>query len=532
MAGNSNATGVSSMTSRRGVLWRSFSPWGKAHQGRVRPEGRHVVGSRWATAAPPSFHRGLPTAWCCGQRCCPRAGASATNNVSFAMFYARSRARNTEIATMTMKFKSNLKQQKGAVTLLETLGVLIVAGLIMPSVWGWLLDDSDSKVNRATADHDKQVVFAATQYIKDNYAAVLANATASTPAMITVPMLKSQYPQMFATGFSANNPYAQTVTVRAYQPTAGTLDTIIVTSGGQAIGEGNMRKIAQLVGGAGGYISSTNPNVANGTYGAWGPKTIPNSPGAGHMVYSLMFQNGSLVTDYLYRKAVPGRPELNQMNTAIDMGGNNVNNAATVNAQKVVAPAGNSVQVGNSYLYGDGANTAVRQSGALYVQHADGSAADIAQVGNITSTGSLNLTSNGGAVNGSGQVEVNAAGGALYLNPWSANPTVVGGGGGSGNLQVTGNLDGNGYIKPGHIASLGAGCGPNGAYGTDGQQALFCNSGVWTAIGEGQTWRCVQYWSIWASGILQDHYFAVFNSPFDVSYGEEGAGWMAVCRLS
>ncbi|WP_310700021.1 hypothetical protein [Burkholderia multivorans] len=42
---------------------------------------------------------------------------------------------------------------------------------------------------------------AAAQYIKDNYAAVLASATASTPATITVPMLKSQYPQMFATGF-------------------------------------------------------------------------------------------------------------------------------------------------------------------------------------------------------------------------------------------------------------------------------------------------------------------------------------------
>ncbi|WP_374993145.1 hypothetical protein [Burkholderia multivorans] len=62
------------------------------------------------------------------------------------------------------------------------------------------------------------------------------------------------------------------MTVRAYQPTAGTLDTIIMTSGGQAISESNMRKIAQLVGGAGGYISSTNPTVANGIYGAWGQR--------------------------------------------------------------------------------------------------------------------------------------------------------------------------------------------------------------------------------------------------------------------
>lgn len=87
----------------------------------------------------------------------------------------------------------------------------------MPAVWGWLSDDADNKINRVTADHDKQVVLAAAQYIKDNYAAVLANATASTPATITVPMLQSQYPQMFATGFSTNNPYAQTVVLIGFR---------------------------------------------------------------------------------------------------------------------------------------------------------------------------------------------------------------------------------------------------------------------------------------------------------------------------
>ena len=38
-------------------------------------------------------------------------------------------------------------------------------------------------------------------------------------------------------------------------------------------------------------------------------------------------------SDRLYRFQVPGRPELNQMNTAINMGGNNLNNAGNVNGQ-------------------------------------------------------------------------------------------------------------------------------------------------------------------------------------------------------
>ncbi|RQP33949.1 hypothetical protein [Burkholderia ubonensis] len=70
-----------------------------------------------------------------------------------------------------MKSTSNIKRQRGAITLVETLGVLIVASLIMPTVWGWLSDDADAKINRATADHDKQVVLAAGHYIKVNLAA-------------------------------------------------------------------------------------------------------------------------------------------------------------------------------------------------------------------------------------------------------------------------------------------------------------------------------------------------------------------------
>ncbi|MGG5543211.1 shufflon system plasmid conjugative transfer pilus tip adhesin PilV [Burkholderia vietnamiensis] len=364
-----------------------------------------------------------------------------------------------------MKSQSNIERQRGTITLVETLGVLIVGSLVMPAVWGWLSDDATNKINRATADHDKQVVLAAAQYIKDNYAVVVARATASTPATITVPMLRSQYPQMFATGFSASNPYGQTVVVRAYQPTAGTLDTIIVTSGGQAINEGNMRKIAQLVGGAGGYISSTNPSVANGIYGAWGPKTIPSSPGAGHMVYSLMFQDGSLVDDYLYRKAVPGHPELNEMNTAVDMGGNNVNNAATVNAQRVVTPPGNNVQVGNTYLYGDGSNTALRQSGALYVQNVAGTAAADVNAASINASANVNAS-----------FDVNAARG---LNA-------------GGSVTSGSRLYANEYVQINGWAAEGGACAPNGLIAKSDNGPLFCQSGVWTALvsglGVGQSW--------------------------------------------
>lgn len=49
--------------------------------------------------------------------------------------------------------------------------------------------------------------------------------------------------------------------------------------------------------------------------------------------------------------------------------------AGTVSAGRVVVPGGNNLQVGNSYYYGDGVNSAVRQNGTFYVQNLSGTAA-------------------------------------------------------------------------------------------------------------------------------------------------------------
>lgn len=413
-----------------------------------------------------------------------------------------------------MKSKSNLARQRGAITFVEALGVLIVASLLMPAVWGWLADDADNKLNVATADHDKQVIRAAAQYIKDNYATVLANASASTPATITVLMLQSQYPQLFATGYSARNPYAQAVTVQAYQTVPGSLDTLIVTSGGQTISERNMRKVAQLVGGAGGYISSSNPNVAVGTYGGWGPKTIPGSPGAGHMAYSLMFQDGSLVSDYLYRKAVPGHPELNQMNTAIDMNNNNVSKANQISSQSLKTLADGSLgapsvtlangkvisfnQVGEGGVLGLVGNNGQAvylesNNGAFRLVNSPWNAQlfSVDQGGNVISAGTV--TAAGAQVNGDASIAgvLRATGTGyydtapnnnLYLKPWNpGGEVVIGGGGGSGVLHATNRIYTDEYLSGGGAAP-GAGCSQNGLLGRDSNGALSCENGVWKSL--------------------------------------------------
>lgn len=59
----------------------------------------------------------------------------------------------------------------------------------------------------------------------------------------------------------------------------------------------------------------------------------------------------------------------------------------------VSVPGGNNIQVGSVALYGDSSNSAIRQPGAFHIQKFDGSSADIAQVGNITTYGQVNAAS-------------------------------------------------------------------------------------------------------------------------------------------
>lgn len=214
--------------------------------------------------------------------------------------------------------KTALRLQRGF-TAIEMMVVMIVSISALALGGQWMSNYSDNMLNQAAADHAKSVADAATRYIKDNYSAVTAVATPTTPASITVPMLQST--NYLPASFTANSPYGQSYSILALEPVAGQLQTLIVTNGGDTISELNLRRVAQLIGAKGGYVSLTASTNATGSYGGW---TMPLasygvSPGAGHVAVALFFQDGSLVSDYVYRNAVAGHPELNTMNTPLIM---------------------------------------------------------------------------------------------------------------------------------------------------------------------------------------------------------------------
>lgn len=263
---------------------------------------------------------------------------------------------------------------------------------------------------------------------------------------------------------------------------------------------------AAAIGGDGGYSDLITPGMVTGISAGWS-QANPMGNVAGVLAMRVGYGSSGWAAYVRRDGSLPMEGALNFKGTNGTL--HDISNAATVNAQQIVTPAGNSVKIGSSFLYGDGSNTATRQTGAFFVQHMDGSAADI-NAGNVNATGSVsangnmwaagNVTANGTVVANAAQINGNTTmgngtqiynpgtqyietgGGNLYLKPWNGSGvTVIGGGGGSGQLVTTGRFTANEYVQVNGSAVEGTPCGGNTLIGTSGSGPLFCQSGVWRA---------------------------------------------------
>lgn len=221
-----------------------------------------------------------------------------------------------------------------ALEVMIALGVSTLLATAIPPLYDkWF----EHQATNVAGEHMRVVAEAATAYIRDNYNLVAANATPTVPAVITTAMMRAT--GHLQASFSDRNAYGQSYRVLVLEPTANKLQTLIITEGGEAIKELSLRAIAKQVGAEGGYVSTSDPASAEGSFAGWKTSLAPYgvAPGAGHLATALFFQDGTLVNDYLYRHAVPGKPELQRMNAAIDMNGNNLDSAGTVTAGKVTS---------------------------------------------------------------------------------------------------------------------------------------------------------------------------------------------------
>lgn len=351
-------------------------------------------------------------------------------------------------------------------TAIETIVVLIVSVAAMSLGATYLSNYSDNLVNQSAAEHAKSVADAANDYIKDNYAAIAAVATPTTPATITVAMLQST--NYLPSSFTANSPYGQSYSILALEPTAGKLQTLIVTSGGDTIGELNLRRTAQLIGARGGYVSSTSTTTAQGSYGGW---SVPLAsygvaPGAGHLAIALFFQDDSLVSDYVYRNSVSGHPELNTMNTPLIM-------ASTQTLGAACTTTGAIAQDGNGTVVSCQSGTWQQQGSAYWkdpvVNFASLPACNAAAAWQTrivrtptTGTGPRAYTCDG-------------------VSAWK--PLAVDD---SGNMTIAGTVT-IGKAQVNDVVTEGSACSPNGLVARDSVGLLLsCQSGSWARVSS--TW--------------------------------------------
>lgn len=356
----------------------------------------------------------------------------------------------------------------------EVLGALfaiLVGMMYLPKVQNGIATQRQIMADVTTAQQQQEWVTAVTNYVNQNMTTLQGTMT-TTPSVLSVATVKAANVGL-PVGFSGTNPFNQTWTAAISQPSAGNLQVLVFTFGGTSIKDQELGSIARAAAGVGGMIPTNNSGVYPGgaaqAYGAFGKWQIPTAAygvTGGSPASLLNFTNGTLTNNYLYRNAVPGQPQVNIMNTALGLGGNDINNVGQLNANKVVIAGGSNLQIGNSNFYGDNSgNTGLYQDGQLFIQHHDGSAAGIAIVGNVNSTGTV--TANGAQING----DVNTGGWMLV----------------GGELHAKGRIQSDEYIEVNGGATAGAPCAgstPGSAMiGTSGNGPLFCQSGVWRPLG-------------------------------------------------
>ena len=234
------------------------------------------------------------------------------------------------------------RAQRG-VTLLELIVVIGLLASVMTGLAKWSDMYVESTKETVAGQHMATVGDAANAYLKDNYATVSAAATATTPVLITVDMLRTT--GYLQNGFSATNNFGQTLCVLVLKPSGTTLLGLVVSEGGTSIADLDLGNVAVAIGAPGGGIYSTATTTITGAMGGWttpvGSFANANASGkkcdgvtagtptlaAGHPVMALWFANGDPSSAFLYRNSVPGHTELNTMNTPILMGASTVQTA-------------------------------------------------------------------------------------------------------------------------------------------------------------------------------------------------------------
>lgn len=238
------------------------------------------------------------------------------------------------------------RSRQNGMTLLELIVTLGLMGWAIVGVSMLAERYSEDTTAAVTSQQMTTIASAAQSYIKDNWITVSAVATPTTPALITVSALISS--GYLNNGIQSINSKGQHICVLILNPGGNTLHGAVVAEGGTEFDDLTLGAVAGMIGASGGGIYTSDPLVMRGSIGNWatpiGNFANPNASGVrcdgatggavtltpGHPVVALWFDNKETTSPLLYRNSVGGRPELNQMQTQLDMNGKDISNTLTL----------------------------------------------------------------------------------------------------------------------------------------------------------------------------------------------------------
>jgi len=246
-----------------------------------------------------------------------------------------------QLAVFTVKklLRIHNKSRLG-VTLIEA-GIAMMVG-VSALTGGSMMYASHLKnqTNMVAAQQMKDVSHAFERYVTDHYEQLLSDAQATGWARVPVEELQPQY---LSDAFFNRNAFGQQHVLAVRKPAydAANLEAIVFTTGGEDIPPDQALSIAQAIGASGGFtIKGASPGQVRATFDGYN-LDLSNfgdpAPDTGGKLVSAIFMNevGSTGMDYLYRKEIHDRPELNRMYTNLDMNGNDLNNIQYLNTKNI-----------------------------------------------------------------------------------------------------------------------------------------------------------------------------------------------------
>ncbi|EBW6364048.1 Shufflon protein B [Salmonella enterica subsp. enterica serovar Oranienburg] len=369
-----------------------------------------------------------------------------------------------------MKTEKRIAGQDRGFAMVSVAAALLIVLIMATMASGYMTDYLKSRQWQLMAAQTSRFTQAVESYIGRYYSQVQAASSTTKPVTVTAQMLKNT--GFLPAGFrdtNSNGQQLKALLIRNAQH-AEVLQGLVMTTGGQPLPYKALRQISlDISTGLGGYIR--DGRTATGAMNSW---TVPlagfgASGGRGHIAVLLSpetLTGAREDSDRLYRFQVNGRPELNKMHTAIDMGGNNLNSAGVVNGK-----------------YGN---------------------FDVSIVSNGPVTAGSDIRSTGGWIisrHGRGWMD-ETHGGGFYMtdNEWirSLNNKSIYTGGQlkGGSVRSDSDLSAGGILKLDQVNVAGRWCPQNGAISHDSAGGILsCQYGRWQPNKSG--WRSISRFTLY-----------------------------------